>query len=353
MHARNLRLSGLGLVFLGSLAILLGETRSAAPEDQQVRTDASGQPVLSGPYVHENLAVYLIHGVDRLKGRDFLTLKEALEQKKIRVDETGHVNELTVENLSEKDEIFVQAGEIVRGGKQDRVLGLDLIIGPRSGKIPIGAFCVEHGRWQRRGTESVAFFGRSDNLVSSNKMKIAIVRDRSQGEVWSNVSGVQQRLSASLGTPVAHRASEPSLELSLENEKLRSTVDPYVSSVAKAIEGKDDAIGLVVLINGKLYSADLYGSPKLFRKLWSKLLEASANEAVASRNDPKASVLATFADVRAFFAAAEDATAVTKGVSSHTRMVTRETTGCLMTESFDTKSPQTWVHRNYIRKPAP
>src|SRR5438445_44574 len=98
---------------------------------------------LSGPYVYENLTIFLIHGTDELTGKLFVPLQEAMERKLVIVHETSEVNELTIENVSQTEEVFVQAGDIVKGGQQDRVLAVDLIIPAHSGKMPIAAFCVE------------------------------------------------------------------------------------------------------------------------------------------------------------------------------------------------------------------
>ena len=106
---------------------------------------------LSDPYTHKNLTVFLIHGKDQTT-KPFLTLQEALAQKKVRVYETKDVNELAIRNLSNED-IYVQAGDIVRGGEQDRMISVDFIVPPKSGRMPIAAFCVESGRWNKRGNE--------------------------------------------------------------------------------------------------------------------------------------------------------------------------------------------------------
>ncbi len=97
---------------------------------------------ISGPYTHKNLTVFLVHGKDLLAGKTFLTLQEALAQKKVIVYETKEVNELAIKNLSNQD-VYVQAGDIVRGGDQDRMISMDFIVPPKSGRIPIAAFCVE------------------------------------------------------------------------------------------------------------------------------------------------------------------------------------------------------------------
>jgi ARG and Rhodanese-Phosphatase-superfamily-associated Protein domain len=122
---------------------------------------------ISGPHVHDNLAVYFIHGPSSA-GPVPLTLQEALDKGAVRVMETGSVNELQIENSGDED-IFIQSGDIVKGGRQDRVLTMSFVLPPKSGVVPLAAFCVEHGRWSARGNESVAMFGcqRGDALARS------------------------------------------------------------------------------------------------------------------------------------------------------------------------------------------
>src|SRR5580704_11768821 len=87
----------------------------AAKTEKPPAVDRASTPEikLSGPYTHENLTVFLIHGKDALPGKKFLTLQEALEQKHLVVHETGNVNKLAVENVSADAEVFIQAGDIV------------------------------------------------------------------------------------------------------------------------------------------------------------------------------------------------------------------------------------------------
>ncbi len=82
---------------------------------------------LEGPFTHGNLSVFLIHGKDKIKGATFITLQEALIQKKVIVRETREVNELSIENIS-GEEVYVQSGDIVKGGQQDRMMAVDLIL---------------------------------------------------------------------------------------------------------------------------------------------------------------------------------------------------------------------------------
>ncbi|HYG08961.1 MAG TPA: DUF6569 family protein, partial [Pyrinomonadaceae bacterium] len=190
------------------------------PAEQQARRPAAATTddyKISGPYTHNNLAVFLIHGKDKLGGKTFLTLQEALKQRKVVVYQTKNVNELAIENLSRYEEVYVQSGDIVKGGQQDRMLGVDLIVPPRSGRISIAAFCVEQGRWQKRGSEEATRFSSSTERVATRELKIAANKTKSQGEVWNKVAEAQSKLSANLGAPVAAPVSKSSFQLTLEN----------------------------------------------------------------------------------------------------------------------------------------
>ena len=92
---------------------------------------------LSGPHTYENLAVYFLHGVSA-SGAVPLTLQEAVAKGRVQVIETGQVNELQIENTG-TEPVFVQAGDIVKGGKQDRVLTVSFLLPAKSGRLPIAS----------------------------------------------------------------------------------------------------------------------------------------------------------------------------------------------------------------------
>src|SRR4030095_7529215 len=259
----------------------------------------SGAYTLSGPYTHDNLSIFLIHGANQIEG-NILTLQEALEQKKVIVYETKDVNELAIENVS-NDDVYVQSGDIVKGGDQDRMLSIDFIVPPKSGRLPIAAFCVEHGRWSKRGAERSEVFSSSAEIVSTKKIKLAAKSAKSQGAVWENVKLAQDKLSENVGTRVNSTVSESSLQLAVENPKVQATAETYVSALAGAVKDSDDVIGYVFAINGQVNSADVYASNGLFKKLWPKLLRANAVEAIAELQRDKEFSPATAENVKVFF----------------------------------------------------
>jgi hypothetical protein len=315
-------------------------------------TDPLSNPavqMITGPYTHENLAVFLLHGKDQLPGKHYLTLGEALAQKKAVVYETSQVNELMVENLSD-EEIYIQSGDIVKGGKQDRTLGYDLILPPHSGKIRIMSFCVEHGRWQARGNEKPAEFNSSEQRLAGKQLKIAAIAKNDQSEVWKNVTVVQDKLSANLNTTVNDTRSASSLQLSLENQKVKETVDDYVKALLPIIDKKSDVIGFAFTVNGIMNSADVYASHELFLKMWPKLLKSSAVEAIADLDKNLRIKTPTPAMVSASIKDAEKGKRTEKVVSSRIRIVTSETEQNLLLETKDQDKKEQWIHKSYIQK---
>lgn len=304
---------------------------------------------LSGPYTYKNLSIFLVHGKDLLPGKEFLTLQEALAQNKVRVYETKDVNELAIRNLSNQD-VYVQSGDIVRGGDQDRMISIDFIVPPRSGRMPIAAFCVESGRWSKRGGEQNDSFGSSNNSVATRGLKLAAKSARSQDAVWANVSAAQDKLSRNVGATVNSSVSATSLELAVENEKVKQSTSSYINALDGILRNKPDVIGYVFAINGQVNSADIYASHTLFTKLWPKLLKATTVEAIAELNQPAKAEPIAGKTVHAFLTESEKPAPKAKEVTGRVRMVTREDDKNAFFETQDRDQKDAWVHRNYIRK---
>jgi hypothetical protein len=359
-------------VMLAATALFAVGASAAEPEAYRI----------SGPVVHENLQIYFVHGKSA-DGPVPLTLQEALANGSAVVRETGSVNQLEVENTGDSA-VFIQSGDIVKGGRQDRVLTVSLIIPPHSGAMPIASFCVEQGRWTARGREDAHRFETASASVPSREAKIAMkapaaaappvagftsegaaiarshqsylssldVSQRQQ-EVWKDVAKVQDKLSQAVAAPVAMPESRSSLQLSLENGKLKEAQAGYVKALQPAGEAEDDVIGYVFAINGKLNSADLYPSNGLFRKMWPKLLAANAVEAIGDKAAAKSATLPSEADVLAFLKSAEAGKGVEQPLIGGNKLETREATGALFFETRVPSAPSanaTWVHRNYIAK---
>jgi hypothetical protein len=303
---------------------------------------------IAGPFTHDNLSVFLIHGRGGA-ANNFLTLEQAIAEHKVIVYETRDVNELAIENVSGQD-VFIESGDIVKGGAQDRTLKDDLILPSKSGKVSISAFCVEHGRWTQRGSESVRTFDSSAQALATKQLKMAVRVQGNQSEVWRQVAEAQARLSSATNVSAHAAASPTSLAMTMEAPSVRRSIDGYIQELAGAPNHQDDVIGYAFVINGKINSADLYGSHQLFVQLWMKLLRASAVEAVSEYRPGAKVTSATVADVQAVLADADSAKPAVRSLTTRTQVITKETAQNVMFETRDRGQGGAWVHRNYMTK---
>ena len=338
----------------------------AVSEAKNAAAAAAGDLKISGPHTHGNLAVYFIHG-ESAKGPVPLTLAEGLERGGVRVFETGDVNELKIENAGDQP-VFIQSGDIVKGGRQDRVITSSLILKPKSGEVPLAAFCVEHGRWSSRGGESATYFESAAEAVPSREAKLAMKAPRTvsalgavgardggdsvsarQTDVWASVARTQAKLASGLNASVESEASATSLQLSLENEKLQKTRAEYVDALKTEGESGDDIVGYAFAVNGKLNSADVYESNGLFRKMWLKQLQSAATEAIGERDDKAKPAEAPAADlVKTFLADAKQGAVTHDGVTSGNRIEVRDSVKAVYFAA--TPSASAVVHENYLAK---
>jgi len=346
---------------------------------------AQGEQRVSGPHVHRNLAIYLIHGRSTA-GAVPLTLAEAVAKGSVQVIETGQVNELKVENTGEQ-EVFIQAGDMVKGGRQDRVLTVSLVLPPRSGVVPVASYCVEPGRWSARGGEDPTRFASATEAMPSRSALLVMAAppvaepaptasqhaeqearqdirqegrsgavrqrlgDRSpsrQQQVWDTVAKTQAALAGSVGVDVNAPQSASSLQLSLEHAALKEARAPYLAALEPAGLGEGDVVGYVAAINGRPVSADVYPSNGLFRKVWSRQLSAIVTEAIGAKAGEDARAAPVVADVEAFLAAAERGKAQERETVAAMRQETRDSDATLYNEA---RSPAGgWVHKNYLAK---
>jgi len=303
---------------------------------------------VTGPDTHENLSVFLIHGPSRSTHK-LLTLQEAIAQKKVIVYETRNVNQLAIENVSTDDDVFIESGDIVKGGQQDRTLKDDLILPTKSGKVEISSFCVEHGRWTQRGQEPAGTFGSANDMVATKEMKMAVRVQADQAKVWNQVAEAQAKISASTGGQARAAASPSSFAMTMQTEVVQRSTDGYLRDLSGILDGKKDVVGYAFAINGKINSAEIYASHELFAKLWHKLLKASAVEAVSEFQSKAKFAPATIGMVTATLKDGESGQASARELNARTQVAKKETSKTVLFETRD-RAGDAWLHRSYLTK---
>jgi hypothetical protein len=198
--------------------------------------------------------------------------------------EGAEVNRLMLYNNS-SHALLLLAGEIVTGGKQDRVIGSDRIVPPNSGPIDLGVFCVEPGRWVASSNK----FGSMGAQMAQPSVRTPAMAEHSQSEVWANVRASNAKVANNL-----NRADAASIEGTSSYAKVFAS--PQVAKIVDTYGGQDaeqtmlrelrskGAVGVVVAVNGQVLWADVFASAELLSKYWPKLMRSYVAEAMTSAN---------------------------------------------------------------------
>jgi hypothetical protein len=318
-------------IFLAlSVLVIVGGVVLACQRQAQAGEVAAvaGYKVLE-PIRHGNLTVFPVVAAKSYPTGEFLTLDEGLRSGEVVVTEAGNVqglirrhpmpevrhdgaqvNRLVLVNNSKRP-LLLLAGEIVSGGKQDRVIGKDRIVPPESEPVDLSVFCVEPGRWvattEHFGASQALYGGVASGpaglpnapppmaLMAQPSIRAKAMGDKDQNEVWAEVR--KQRAAVSESVAVAGAAPGVADELSRttsyakvnENEEVRKQVDAVAGPIQQNYQSlirqlhDRNAVGVVVAVNGRIIWADVFASTDLLEKYWPKLVRSYASEAVVSR----------------------------------------------------------------------
>jgi len=308
----------LGIGTLGGLA-LVGATPNPGPGKPE------GNWRLLDPVIYENITIFPVVSSTGQDTSPFLTLDEGLSSGEVIVSEQGaaglartrdgrpvivpqynsgaSVNQLVLINRSKRP-LLLLAGELVSGGKQDRIIGKDRIVPVGSDPLPLDVFCVEHGRW----TGASSQFGASKTIVHPSVREQAAVA-QNQNEVWDAVrSGTLSKTrpaggtagepaappppparlsSEAIGATIATAAPTQAYAKIYEGGRVGASVDSFVEELQRrfnratlGLKG-ERVVGVVVAYGGDVAWSDIFASGELFEHYWGKLLRSYAVEALA------------------------------------------------------------------------
>jgi hypothetical protein len=301
----------LGISTLGGLAFVWGPPPAPGPPSP---SRSEGEWRLLEPVTYENISVFPVVSSISQDTSAFLTLEEGLATGEVIVREHGtegmargrdgriiyapqyntgaSVNQLVLINRSKRP-LLLLAGELVSGGKQDRVIGKDRIVPVGAPPLPLDVFCVEHGRW----TGASQQFSAANTIVHPSVRERAAV-DQKQQEVWDAVrSGTTAQAPAAAPPPkmtmndiqgaIAGNGRTEAYEKIYVARAVGVPIDEFVEEVQRrflnatsGLKG-ERVIGVVVAYGGEVAWSDIFASANLFDHYWNKLLRSYAVEALA------------------------------------------------------------------------
>jgi hypothetical protein len=252
-------------------------------------------PISSG-----TLTIYPVASSMSHNTASFMTLDEGIRNGSVVVTESGQVsglirrpgqrpvqnnggevNRLVLLNNSDRP-LLLLAGEIVTGGKQDRVIGSDRIVPPKSDPVDLSVFCVEPGRWVARSEK----FGYMGSQMAQPSIRMPAMNEKSQTAVWDNVRSSQRNAAKAAPSAAPMIAGTTSYAGVMQNEEVKRKLEvvaaPIERDYSKLIRElkQQNAVGVVVAVNGQIVWADLFASTELLEDYWPKLIRSYAAEAV-------------------------------------------------------------------------
>jgi hypothetical protein len=273
-----------------------------APEKapaNQVPTDKalSETSKLLAPIQVESLTLTpIVTTKQKVDDEKLLVLDEAMGKKLVRIHEMDDedVNNLTLTNKSDQP-LFLLAGEVVIGGKQDRIIGRNTIVPPKK-TLSVPVFCVEHGRWDNKTKEFT-----TAKALAHGRLRGKANFD-TQSDVWNEVAAKNELRKTTSSTDTYRKVATQQSDGTLA--KWEKQVDGALGKLPDADKAK--LVGFAVSLNGKVATVDVFDNPTLFKKLQGKLVRSYITEAIDVKKQADAKP-PTAKDVTDFIADAEKA----------------------------------------------
>lgn len=339
---------------------------------------------LEAPISFDRLTVWIIDGAN-FSPHHYLILEAALATgRAVIFNENSQT--LRIINRSDSD-LFLEAGDLIKGGQQDRMIADDRILAAHDSTNDLDVFCVEQGRSSARGTEPLATFSASDwmapfahtRLVSrsalteqlltpnvggltapdssqiellqslQNVQESFVGNDPVQESIWNDVTDIQKQLTHSLQDSVTKNTSPTSLELILENTSLTDRERLFVKHFGDVARRNAHAVGFVYAIDGWIAGAEQYATHDLFASMWPKLLRSIAAAAIAKEPFQSTSKLPSTEDVQNFLLD-QGLQSARETVNSRTMVEASKTQTSTRFVTQDTEFPDVPLHVEWIAK---
>lgn len=231
-----------------------------------------GKLTVGAPLSYEGLTIYPLTTSSDYGLADYLTLDEAIKRQALVITELGEgaeVNTVLMENRGDRH-VFIMAGEIIKGAKQDRTVQSDVLLPPKSGKKRISAFCVEHGRWE----EKSATFGAAEQAVP-NSVRRSAKGEKQQGKVWDSIARNQSRLKVDAPSQAAKDV--------YENEAVQRDLKPLEDRLIALPKRSPHMVGVLAAFGSRLVALDVFGDDTLMSRLYPKLLRSYAIDVIGDK----------------------------------------------------------------------
>lgn len=244
------------LIAISSLLLILPAAGQEEARSSNVLTQYLDRANIHPPVNLGRLTIYPIVLSSERELTDVLTMDQALSRRLLVIEEldSATVEKARFVNKSRSQMIFLMAGEVITGGKQNRTLTTDALLGPDSSAV-LPLYCVQKGRW----TGEKDFSGGT--TVAPQAIRSRAAQGAGQREVWSEVARANRRLGAETESEdLAAAMATP--ENRRRIKEIRDRVVPKLPA---------GTAGVVLADGGSIVAADLFNSAELFEAMREKV----------------------------------------------------------------------------------
>ncbi|MHA4808882.1 ARPP-1 family domain-containing protein [Flavitalea flava] len=200
-----------------------------------------------------------------------VTLKDALNQGLVTVSERGstsfdNVHWLRFNTHSEKS-ILIGGGEIIAGGRQDRMVIRDTILEPSSKDQYVPVMCVEEGRWSEKEKK----FAYS-NYANPHLRKV-LDSTRNQVLIWKEI---EKQLAAG----AYKNTTEAYLSRNLDKKHMEADGEYFRFFQQKFRNSDSTIVGFVAVSGYKVIGSDIFAGTGLFYPQLEPLLHSYIDDAL-------------------------------------------------------------------------
>jgi hypothetical protein len=205
--------------------------------------------------------------------------REAIQKGYITVQERGsssieNVHWLSVYNNSDKA-VYIASGELLEGGRQDRVVSKDTILLAKAGRIDLPVMCVEEGRWSEKDKKFVY-----KGMANSGLRKTLDV-SKNQVLIWKEIDRQLQEDSI--------KAKTLSYLATRTDKKFVETENEYLSFFRKQlIQSDSNIVGVVCVSGDRILGSDIFLTTDLFLNQSDPLLLGYIDQAISKGKKPEA-----------------------------------------------------------------
>lgn len=206
-----------------------------------------------------------------------VSLADAMKNGWVTVSERGtssteNVHWLRINNHTDQP-VYISSGEMITGGRQDRIVSRDTVLHPTGGDQYVPAMCVEEGRWSEK-EKKFQYAG-----YTNSSLRKVIDGSRNQVLIWKEIYDQLELL--------PHKSPTLAYSSIRAEKKYLPEEAAYRQYMLERFRNSDSSlVGFIAVSGNRIIGADVFSSGSIFYAELSSLLSGYIETAIVSGSAP-------------------------------------------------------------------